>query len=247
MAANEQVIAHQQRAIRQLSTPVLQLRSGLLILPIVGALDRERLEQMRAALLEAIRARRARVVVLDVTGVPEIDTVAANQLIGVRRQRAHDGRRGDHQRPVGRDRPDARDRRHRPRPRGLGRRPPGRDRARRGAGCSARDDAGAGADHPRAVRARRRGRAGPRLAAHGRRRADLRAGARAHRRRRRRARRAGRRAGRPRAGGRPQHARVRCSRGSPRCTWARSTCAVNPKSTRGRAGRPGRRRSSRSS
>jgi anti-anti-sigma regulatory factor len=82
VAANEQVIAHQQRAIRQLSTPVLQLRSGLLILPIVGALDRERLDQMRGELLQAIRERRARSVVLDVTGVPEIDTVAANQLIG---------------------------------------------------------------------------------------------------------------------------------------------------------------------
>ena len=82
VAASEKVIQHQQRAIRQLSTPVLQLRSGLLILPIVGALDRERLDSMRAELLQAIRMRRARSVVLDVTGVPEIDSVAANQLIG---------------------------------------------------------------------------------------------------------------------------------------------------------------------
>jgi anti-anti-sigma regulatory factor len=82
VSANEQVIAHQQQAIRQLSTPVLQLRSGLLILPIVGALDRERLGQMRALLLAAVRERRARAVVLDVTGVPEIDSVAANALIG---------------------------------------------------------------------------------------------------------------------------------------------------------------------
>jgi rsbT co-antagonist protein RsbR len=82
IATNEQVIATQQQAIRQLSTPVLQLSSGLLILPIVGALDRERLDQMRAELLRAIRDRRARAVVLDVTGVPEIDSVAANQLIG---------------------------------------------------------------------------------------------------------------------------------------------------------------------
>jgi len=80
--ANEGVIASQQRAIRQLSTPVLQLHPGLLILPIVGALDRDRLDQMRAMLLEAVRKRRARAVVLDVTGVPEIDSVAANQLIG---------------------------------------------------------------------------------------------------------------------------------------------------------------------
>jgi rsbT co-antagonist protein RsbR len=82
VSANEHVIANQQRAIRQLSTPVLQLRSGLLILPIVGALDRERLDQMRALLLQAVRERRARAVVLDVTGVPEIDSLAANALIG---------------------------------------------------------------------------------------------------------------------------------------------------------------------
>jgi len=82
VSANEGVIATQQQAIRQLSTPVLQLRPGLLILPIVGALDRDRLDQMRAMLLRAVRERRARAIVLDVTGVPEIDSVAANQLIG---------------------------------------------------------------------------------------------------------------------------------------------------------------------
>ena len=62
---------------------MLQLRPGLLILPMVGALDRERLEEMRALLLQGVGDRRARAVVLDVTGVPEIDCVAANQLIGV--------------------------------------------------------------------------------------------------------------------------------------------------------------------
>ena len=82
ISANERVIAKQQQAIRQLSMPVLQLRSGLLILPIVGALDRERLEQMRAMVLQEVRDRRARAVVIDVTGVPEIDSVVANQLIG---------------------------------------------------------------------------------------------------------------------------------------------------------------------
>ncbi len=82
VSANEGVIASQQMAIRSLSTPVLQLHPGLLILPMVGALDRERLDQMRALLLQAVRERRARAVVLDVTGVPEIDSLAANQLIG---------------------------------------------------------------------------------------------------------------------------------------------------------------------
>jgi len=82
ISTNEGVIASQQQAIRQLSTPVLQLHPGLLILPIVGALDRERLDQMRTMLLQAVRSRRARAVVLDVTGVPDIDSVSANQLIG---------------------------------------------------------------------------------------------------------------------------------------------------------------------
>jgi anti-anti-sigma regulatory factor len=78
----EQVIARQQAAIRQLSTPVLQLRPGLLLLPIVGGLDRERLANLRTGLLEGIRNRRAIAVVLDVTAVPEIDSVVAHELIG---------------------------------------------------------------------------------------------------------------------------------------------------------------------
>lgn len=81
VSANEQVIARQQQAIRQLSTPVLQLRPGLLLLPIVGVLDGERLEQLRVGLLEGIRNRRAAVVVLDVTGVPQIDDIATHELI----------------------------------------------------------------------------------------------------------------------------------------------------------------------
>jgi len=80
VAANEHVIANQQRAIRALSTPVLQLRPGMLILPIVGTLDRERLDQLTTELLDGVRGRRARAVVLDVTGVPDIDSLAATQL-----------------------------------------------------------------------------------------------------------------------------------------------------------------------
>jgi anti-anti-sigma regulatory factor len=81
VSANEAVIARQQQAIRQLSTPILQLEPGLLLLPIVGVLDHARLAQMRGSLLDDIRGRRARAVVVDVTGVPEIDEVAAGELI----------------------------------------------------------------------------------------------------------------------------------------------------------------------
>jgi anti-anti-sigma factor len=80
--ANEQVIARQQQSIRQLSMPVLQLRPGLLLLPLVGAIDHERLAELQTGMLWAIHRRRARVVVIDVTGVPEVDSVAANQLVG---------------------------------------------------------------------------------------------------------------------------------------------------------------------
>ena len=68
------------QAILELSTPVLQLTSGLVVLPIIGGVDLERARQIDGRLLAAVRDRRARVVVIDVTGVPEIDTPVASQL-----------------------------------------------------------------------------------------------------------------------------------------------------------------------
>ena len=68
------------QAILELTTPVLQLSQGLLVLPIIGALDLERARQIDGRLLEAVRDRRALVVVIDVTGVPEIDSPVAGQL-----------------------------------------------------------------------------------------------------------------------------------------------------------------------
>jgi len=77
----EQTIRQQQEAIRELSTPVLQLREGLLILPIIGLIDTQRARQLTQGLLGAIRATRARVVILDITGVPAVDSKVANHLI----------------------------------------------------------------------------------------------------------------------------------------------------------------------
>ena len=65
----ERVIREQQDAIRELSTPVLQVRERLLILPIIGGLDAQRARQLTEQLLGAIQANRARVVVIDITGV----------------------------------------------------------------------------------------------------------------------------------------------------------------------------------
>jgi rsbT co-antagonist protein RsbR len=77
----ERVVRLQQEAIRELSTPVLQLREGLLMLPIIGVLDTYRARQLTEQLLHAIRAHRAKVVVMDITGVPSVDSKVANHLV----------------------------------------------------------------------------------------------------------------------------------------------------------------------
>jgi rsbT co-antagonist protein RsbR len=81
MADREQTIRQQQEAIRELSTPTLQVRDRLLILPIIGLLDTQRAKQLTDSLLHAIRAHRARVVVMDITGVATVDSKVANHLI----------------------------------------------------------------------------------------------------------------------------------------------------------------------
>ena len=77
----ERVIRQQQDAIRELSTPVLQVRERLLILPIIGMLDTQRARQVTEQLLHGIRTHRAKVVVVDITGVPDIDQAVANHLV----------------------------------------------------------------------------------------------------------------------------------------------------------------------
>jgi anti-anti-sigma regulatory factor len=68
-------------AVRELSTPVLVVLERLLIVPLVGALDAGRARQLTDELLGRIRSGRAQVVVIDVTGVPAIDTAVAGQLV----------------------------------------------------------------------------------------------------------------------------------------------------------------------
>jgi rsbT co-antagonist protein RsbR len=77
----ERVIREQQEAIRELSTPVLQVRERLLILPIIGLIDPQRARQLTEQLLRAIRANRAKVVVIDITGVAAMDASVANHLV----------------------------------------------------------------------------------------------------------------------------------------------------------------------
>jgi rsbT co-antagonist protein RsbR len=77
----ERVIRLQQEALRELSTPVLQIRDRLLILPIIGVIDTQRARQVTESLLHAIRTHRAKVAVIDITGVPVVDSKVANHLM----------------------------------------------------------------------------------------------------------------------------------------------------------------------
>src|SRR5207247_7907295 len=77
----ERIIRQQQEAIRELSTPVLQVRERLLILPIIGVIDPQPARQLTEQLLRAIRTNRATVVVIDVTGVAAMDLRAANAVV----------------------------------------------------------------------------------------------------------------------------------------------------------------------
>jgi len=77
----ERVIRQQQDSILELSTPVLQVRERLLILPIIGVLDHQRVRQFTEQLLGGIRRHRAKMVVIDITGVPTLDESVANSLV----------------------------------------------------------------------------------------------------------------------------------------------------------------------
>lgn len=77
----DRTINLQSQAIRELSTPVLQIRDRLLLLPLIGLIDTHRAQLITENLLHGIRTQRARVVVMDVTGVATIDSRVANHLV----------------------------------------------------------------------------------------------------------------------------------------------------------------------
>ena len=76
----ERVIRQQQEAIRELSTPVLPVRERLLILPIMAVLD-ERARQLTERAARRACASTARVVVIDITGAPDVDETVASHLV----------------------------------------------------------------------------------------------------------------------------------------------------------------------
>lgn len=81
MKSREEVIRRQQEDMLELSTPVVKLWEGILALPLIGTLDSARTQIVMESLLEAIVQTNSRVAIIDITGVPTVDTVVAQHLL----------------------------------------------------------------------------------------------------------------------------------------------------------------------
>jgi rsbT co-antagonist protein RsbR len=77
----EEVIARQSREIAELSTPVVKLWDGILALPVIGTLDSERTQTVMENLLASIVEQGAEIAIIDITGVPTVDTLTAQHLL----------------------------------------------------------------------------------------------------------------------------------------------------------------------
>jgi rsbT co-antagonist protein RsbR len=77
----ERLIKSQAQALADLSTPVIQIWDGIIALPLVGAIDSARAKDIMERLLEAVVAHEADIVIIDITGVPVVDTQVANRLM----------------------------------------------------------------------------------------------------------------------------------------------------------------------
>ncbi len=77
----ESVISRQQQELLELSTPVVELWTGILALPLIGTLDSGRTQVVMQNLLEAIVAKEADLAIIDITGVPTVDTLVAQHLL----------------------------------------------------------------------------------------------------------------------------------------------------------------------
>jgi len=79
--SREEVIVRQQREIAELSTPVVKLWDGILALPMIGTLDSQRTQVVMETLLQAIVDTEASIAIIDITGVPTVDTLTAQHLL----------------------------------------------------------------------------------------------------------------------------------------------------------------------
>ena len=81
VTAREQLIKRQQQELLELSTPVVKLWDGILALPIIGTLDSARTQVVMESLLETVVQTNSRFAIIDITGVPTVDTLVAQHLL----------------------------------------------------------------------------------------------------------------------------------------------------------------------
>ena len=81
MTTREDVISRQQQELLELSTPVVKLWDGILALPIIGTLDSSRTQVVMEELLQTIVATNSKFAIIDITGVPTVDTLVAQHLL----------------------------------------------------------------------------------------------------------------------------------------------------------------------
>jgi anti-anti-sigma regulatory factor len=86
--AKDELILAQQASLRQLSTPIIPVHAGVLVAPLIGAIDAEKASDMLDRLLDGISRARAAVVIIDLTGVPVVDATVAQHLLRASRAAA---------------------------------------------------------------------------------------------------------------------------------------------------------------
>lgn len=81
LAAQEHALAAQEAALRELSTPLIPITDKVVVMPLVGSIDSRRAQMVMESLLEGVSRIQAQTVILDITGVPIVDTQVANALL----------------------------------------------------------------------------------------------------------------------------------------------------------------------
>lgn len=81
LKSREALISRQQQEMLELSTPVVELWQGILAVPLIGTLDSSRTQVVMQNLLDAIVAKRSGIAIIDITGVPTVDTLVAQHLL----------------------------------------------------------------------------------------------------------------------------------------------------------------------